>query len=112
MKISRNEKKFERRKSRRHPCSEVIFFTTGRGFHEGQCKDYSRGGLFIQTSEILSVGEVITVAIPFSDRMDDKRNGQIMWKNSEGFGIELFEKRNGAEPDIARIQMRVDNGSN
>ena len=44
--------------------------------------------------------------------MDDKRNGQIMWKNSEGFGIELFEKRNGAEPDIARIQMRVDNGSN
>ena len=59
--ISKNDKKFERRKAQRHPCSEVIFFATGSGFHEGQCKDYSRGGLFIKTSEILSVGAVINL---------------------------------------------------
>ena len=111
MKISRIDKKFERRKAQRHPCSEVIFFVTGKGFHEGQCKDYSHGGLFIKTSEVLSVGEVITIAIPFSDRMDDKRKAQIMWKNTEGFGVAMFEKREGAEPEIVRLQKRVGSGS-
>jgi flagellar basal body L-ring protein FlgH len=112
VKISKIDKKFERRKAQRHPCTEVIFFASRSGFHEGQCKDYSRDGLFIQTSEILSVGEIITVAIPFSDRMDDKRNAQIMWKNAAGFGVALFEKRNGANPKIVRLQRRVGNGSN
>jgi hypothetical protein len=112
VKISKTDKKFERRKEQRQPCSEEIFFTTANGLHEGQCKDYSRGGLFIQTSEMLSIGEVITVAIPFSDSMNDKRNAQIMWKNTEGFGVALFEDRFGTEPEILRLQRRVGMGGN
>jgi len=111
MTILKNDQKFERRKEQRHPCLETIFFATGNGFHEGRCKDHSHGGLFIQTSEILSVGEVITVAMPFTDKKDDKRNAQIMWKNTEGFGVELFQSRIGAEPEINRLQRRVGYGS-
>ena len=111
VKISKNEKEGERRKAKRHPCSELIFFVTEGQFYEGQCKDISRSGLFIQTSEFFSVGEVITVAMPFSDRKDDKRKAQIIWRNKEGFGAELFGNRNEAEPDIERIEKRIGNSS-
>ena len=49
----------------RKPYSGHIFFVAKNGFNEGRLKDFSRSGLFINSKARLSVGEVITMALPF-----------------------------------------------
>ena len=94
LKINKN---FERRVEKRHTCSEEILFATQSRLYEGQLKDYGRNGIFIKTKEVLSVGETITVVDPHPDGENKKRKGQILWRNKEGFGVELYRHRNGRE---------------
>jgi hypothetical protein len=94
LKISKN---MERRIEKRHACSEEIFFATQNRLYEGQLKDYGRNGIFIKTKEVLSVGEIITVVDPHPNGGNKKRKGQILWKNNEGFGVELYRYRNERE---------------
>ncbi|MBT8364199.1 MAG: PilZ domain-containing protein, partial [Deltaproteobacteria bacterium] len=76
-------------------------------FYEGQLDNYSRNGLFIQANEDLLVGEVVTVVDPNPDGDNEKRQGQIVWKNSEGFGVELFHSRDEWEQKALRIENRI-----
>ncbi|MGA9237038.1 MAG: PilZ domain-containing protein [Desulfobacterales bacterium] len=87
---------FEKRRNRRIPYSRYVFFATRRQFFEGELKDYSKHGLFIKTAVLLPVGEIITVALPYSETEKEKHKGTVVWRNVEGFGVELFrdpEKR-------------------
>ena len=84
------EKRIEPRKTYSGP----IFFATKDGLYEGRLKNYSENGLFIATQDSLSVGEMLTVALPYMDTTANKRAGQIMWRSKEGFGVELFRERN------------------
>ena len=93
---SRRRESIEKRIEPRTPYSGQIFFSTENGFYEGQLKNYSQHGLFIETGISLPVGEMITVALPYLDVAADKCKAQIMWSNKDGFGVELFRKRNGA----------------
>ena len=70
-----------------------IFFSSDHGVHEGRLKNYSRYGLFIETTVSLPIGETITIALPYLNGKQTKFKGQIVWCNQEGFGIELFRKR-------------------
>lgn len=81
----------ERRKCPRYPYSRYILFTTENRLFQGDLLNYSLHGLYIQSQEHLSIGEIITVALPFSDDKNDKRKGQIVWHNGDGFGVELFK---------------------
>ena len=83
------EKRIEPRKT----YSGSIFFATKNGFHEGRLRNYSQNGLFIETRQMLPVGEMLTVALPYFEDNAEKRTGQIMWRCKEGFGVELFRKR-------------------
>ena len=83
----------DKRAKPRKSFSGNIFFITKNGFNEGRLKNFSRYGLFIETTENLSVGEIITVALPHIEGRDIKCKGQIMWRNTQGCGIELFRKR-------------------
>ena len=100
------DKSFERRIEKRHDCSGNIFFATQSRFYEGQLKDYSRNGLFIRTKEVLPVGEIITVVDPNPNSENEKRKGQILWRNKEGFGVELYRSRNEREPLVIRFEQR------
>ena len=60
---------------------------------KGRLKDYSRSGLFINSKARLSVGDIITLALPFLKEKKVKCKGQIMRRTKEGFGIELFRNR-------------------
>ena len=104
LKIDRN---MERRIEKRHTCSEAIFFATQNRLYEGQLKDYSRNGLFIRTKEALTVGEMITVVDPHPQGKNIKRKGQILWKNNEGFGVELYRRRNDIENNVIRFEKRA-----
>jgi len=103
LKIDRN---IERRIEKRHVCSEQIFFATQRRLYEGHLKDYGRNGIFIKTKEVLAVGEIITVVDPHPDGENKKRKGQILWKNKEGFGVELYRHRNEREHNVIRFEKR------
>ena len=85
---------FEKRIKERKPYSGHIFFAAKNGFNEGRLKNYSPSGLFIRTKASLSIGEIITIALPYVMAKKDKYKGQVLWRNREGVGIELFKKRN------------------
>lgn len=95
----------EKRTEPRKPYAGQIFFSTENGFYEGRLKNYSPHGLFIETRISLPVGEMITVALPYLDVTADKFKGQIMWCNKDGFGVELFRKRNGTAQMYFRSEI-------
>jgi hypothetical protein len=106
MEALKMEQNNERRVETRHACSQKIFFVIQNQFYEGELENYSHNGLFIKTKEVLQVGEVVTVADPNPDGEDKKRQGQILWKNKEGFGVELFRSRNDRENKVLRFEQR------
>ena len=91
----------------RYACSNDIFFATRTRFYEGLLDNYSRNGLFVQTKEDLPVGEAVTVVDPNPDADNEKRQGQIVWKNSEGFGVELFHSRDEREQKALRFERTI-----
>ncbi len=106
MKALKIDKSFERRIEKRHACPEEIFFATQNRLYEGQLKDYGSNGLFIKTKEVLPIGEMITVVDPHPDGGNKKRKGQILWRNKEGFGVELYRCRNEREHKVIRFEKR------
>jgi hypothetical protein len=94
MEALRIRQNIERRVEQRYACSKDIFFATRSQLYEGQLDNYSRNGLFIKTKEDLPTGALITVVDPNPDGNDKKRQGQILWKNEEGFGVALFQCHN------------------
>jgi Tfp pilus assembly protein PilZ len=96
------EKCFDKRLKPRKAYSGPVFFTTKRGFYEGRLKNYSRDGLFIESKASLSVGEVITIALPYLEHEKAKCKGQVMWCKNGGCGIELFRKRSAVRLKIVK----------
>ena len=109
MKALKIDRDVERRIEKRHASSEEIFFATAKRLYEGQVKDYGRNGLFIKGKKNLSVGEMITVVDPHPEGGNIKRKGQILWKNKEGFGVELYRHRNDRENKVIRFEKRIIN---
>ncbi len=93
MKIAYKENSLDKRIKSRKLYSGKIFFTAKNGLYEGRLTNYSRSGLFIETTACLAVGEIITIALPHLNGKNIKCKGQIIWRNREGCGIELFRKR-------------------
>ena len=102
MKFTLRKNRFDKRINSRRLYSGVIFFTAKNGLNEGRLKNYSRHGLFIETKARLHEGEIITVALPQLKGKNIKCKGQIMWRNSKGFGIEMFRKRSNTNLRIIR----------
>ncbi|MGD9044167.1 MAG: PilZ domain-containing protein [Desulfobacterales bacterium] len=106
MKALKSDQHIERRIEKRHACSEEIFFATAKRLYEGQLKNYGRNGLFVKSKKVLSVGEIITLVDPNPDGGNIKRKGQILWRNEEGFGVELYRNRNERENKVIRFERR------
>ncbi len=102
MNVVNGKQIIDKRIKRRKPYSGHIFFTAKNGFHEGRLKNYSPSGLFIKTKATLSIGEIITIALPYSNAKQAKYQGQVLWSNREGVGIELFKK-----PKVYRDYIRL-----
>lgn len=90
LKTGISQKSFERRKESRQIYSGDILFATKNKLYAGKLRNFSSRGLFIKINEALSVGQIIKVALPYSERNNDKRKGIITWSNEEGFGVKLL----------------------
>ena len=92
MAIANQKNYMDQRIDERRPYSGNIFFVAKDGFNEGRLKDYSRSGLFIITKARLSIGEIITVTIPYANDKLIKCRGRILRQDKDGFGIELIRE--------------------
>ena len=102
MAIASRKSNIDQREDERRPYSGQIFIVAKDGFNEGRLKDYSRSGLFIITKTRLSIGEIITVAIPYENDKLIKCRGKIIRKDKDGFGIELIRRRSKANLRIIK----------
>ena len=93
MAIAYRKSNIDQRADERMPYSGNIFFDAKDGINEGRLKDYSRSGLFIITKARLSIGEIITVTIPYANDKMIKCRGRILRQDKDGFGIELIRER-------------------
>ena len=92
----------DKRINQRKPYLGNIFFVAKNGFNEGRLRDFSKSGLFINSKARLSVGEIITMALPFLSGKKVKCKGQIMRSTNDGFGIEFFKDRSFAKVIVKR----------
>ena len=97
----------ENRIDKRIPYSGHIFFSTNSGIFEGELKNYSTHGLFIKTDKYLAPGEIITVALPYVKGKQVKFQGHILWRNSEGYGVELVRKRSDTDLQLLKIDAKL-----
>ena len=72
-----------------------ISFTVQERAYKALCRDISSGGLFIQTEEMFSLGQIVMLNIPFSDgsRMI-KIPAEIVRINDHGIGLRFMKKEN------------------
>jgi hypothetical protein len=98
-------KSFEKRKAPRQKYSEHILFATKEGLCEVKLENFSDNGLFIKTRNLLPVGEIATFAIPYSKNINYKRTGVVVWRNENGFGVNLLEKRNYGLSNVITLKF-------
>jgi hypothetical protein len=106
MEKSNKEKNSEKRDHPRIEYAGHIFFITKDGFHEGDLTNYSEHGLFIKTSNILPVGSVVTIGLPYMDG-HVRRQGQVVRVNKDGFGVELFKEDSGPFKKVSPREMKI-----
>jgi len=58
------EDQHELRKNPRKPYPKTVFFTSQNQYYRGLIYNISRGGVFIKTNDIFSIGQIIKLVIP------------------------------------------------
>jgi len=77
----------------RRKYDQTITFQTQNRQYRAYCKNISNGGIFIQTSEIFQLGQLVTLDIPFSDGKESiKVPAEIVRVNSDGIGLKFMKK--------------------
>lgn len=107
LKLSSNT---DRRGELRREYAGHILFAAANRVHEGTLKNFSRFGLFIESSLRVAVGDRITIALPHGD---DKRTGRVVWRNPQGFGVSLLDPGSPCrldEPSAKPFRKRISAG--
>jgi Tfp pilus assembly protein PilZ len=77
----------------RKSYSRTVSFTAKDRTYKGASKDLSSGGMFIETDGSFSVGEIITITIPFTGKKKNiKVPAEIMRIIDEGIGVKFIKK--------------------
>ena len=77
----------------RRKYDQTITFSTQNRRYRAFCKDISNGGIFIQTSEMFQLGQLVTLDIPFSDGKESiKVPAEIVRVNPDGIGLKFMKK--------------------
>jgi hypothetical protein len=89
----------EKREHLRHASSEKTFYATKNELYECTIKDKDAEcvkGVFVVTKKDISVGRVITVAVPASGQKKGKKlKGVVVRKSPDGFAVHFKNILNG-----------------
>jgi len=95
---AKDKKTKEKRAHPRYDCRELTFYSTKNGVYEGIIKDRDKEGvkgIFIATSENLSVGQIVTVAISSPGESEGKKlRGMIARKEPGGYAVQFTDRLN------------------
>ncbi|MBW1822551.1 MAG: PilZ domain-containing protein, partial [Deltaproteobacteria bacterium] len=59
-------------------------------FYTGLIKDISKTGIFIETEDSFLFGQILMLAIPFSNKNKNTIvNGEVVRSSQEGFGVKF-----------------------
>jgi len=81
------------RRHARKSDSRPVFFITESRRYGGFTKNISPAGAFIKTHESLGVGQLLTLGIPLKKRKNAEVKAQVVWSNTEGFGVRFLSTR-------------------
>jgi Tfp pilus assembly protein PilZ len=82
----------ERNEVRKVYGKKISFYVKNHRY-QALCKDISGGGIFIQTSEVFHLGQVVTLDIPFSNGDQSIQvPAEIVRVDSEGIGLKFLKK--------------------
>lgn len=92
-KIPVTELSLGEREDFRRKYDQTITFSTQNRQYRAYCKNISSGGIFIQTSEIFQLGQLVILEIPFSDGKEAiKVPAEIVRVNTDGIGLKFMKK--------------------
>ena len=78
----------DRRTAPRKPCSLAMYFGIEDRIIKGLIKNVSITGVFIETSELLSIGKEITMTLwPANQEDPIEAKGEIVWSGPKGVGV-------------------------
>lgn len=80
----------DQRKHQRKPYSKYIKYSTQSEILRGLIKDINPSGVFIETDDILEVGQSLTLSIPLKQAKHARIEGQVVWAGPEGFGVKFL----------------------
>ena len=70
--------------------SKYINYTSNNRFYTGLIKDISKTGIFIRTKDSFPCGQIIMLAIPFSNKNKNTIvNGEVVRSSQEGLGVKF-----------------------
>ncbi|MGD2272678.1 MAG: PilZ domain-containing protein [Desulfobacterales bacterium] len=82
----------DERLSPRKPCKLTVDYQSQDNAHTEHILDISTGGVFIETTEPIDVGQEIKLTFAFPDSPDAlKVSGEIVWRNPKGIGVKFID---------------------
>ncbi|MDX2445711.1 MAG: PilZ domain-containing protein [Desulfobacterales bacterium] len=77
----------------RRKYDQTITFSTQNRKYSALCKDISNGGIFVETSEMFRLGQLVTLDIPFSRGEESiKVPAEVVRVNPDGIGLRFMKK--------------------
>jgi Tfp pilus assembly protein PilZ len=77
----------------RRKYDQTITFSTQNRQYSALCKDISNGGIFVETSEMFRLGQLVTLDIPFSRGEESiKVPAEVVRVNPDGIGLRFMKK--------------------
>ena len=95
-----------RRYPRRH-LSNTVFFTLRNKYFEGLIDNISKNGMFIETQDDFTVGQMVRVVVP-GTKIDNGTmlKGEIRHRNKKGIGIQFKQLLKGALHPDRQLQTK------
>jgi Tfp pilus assembly protein PilZ len=82
----------ERNEIRKTYDRTISFYIQNKRY-QALCKDISSGGIFIQTSEVFHLGQLVTLDIPFSNGDQSIQvPAEIVRVDTDGIGLRFMKK--------------------
>ena len=95
-----------RRYPRKH-FSNTVFFTSQNAYFEGITNNISKNGIFIETLDGFTVGQMIRLVIP-GTKIDNGTmlRGEIRHRNKKGIGVQFKQLLKAKLPSIQQAQAK------
>ena len=98
----------DERESPRKSCSISVDYQSQDRQHSEHIIDIGTGGVFIETTEPIEVGQELTLNFRFPDAEDNlKVNGKIVWRNPKGIGVQFIGITEHQVDNIKSIQIEL-----